>query len=136
MAPASLMFFVGGELVLCAALASLDIRTPFRISSLPKGVPIRPGIYTIAEDIIAVDAGAGRAYREALDARYQASPLFRRMLYQLNLFWVFETSSGAALPGWKPLLTASGYFSHDNSSCCNSGGLRSFGTSNSCLWHW
>ncbi len=88
MAPASLMFLVGGELAVFAAWASFGFRTPFRISSLPRGVVMRPGIYTIIEDIIAVDTGSGRLYREALDARYEASPLFRRMLYQLNLFWV------------------------------------------------
>lgn len=88
MAPASLMFLVGGELAALAAWAGLGFRTPFRISSLPRGVAMRPGIYTIIEDIIAVDTGSGRLYREALDARYEASPLFRRMLYQLNLFWV------------------------------------------------
>ena len=39
------------------------------------------------EDVIAVDTGAGRNYREALNNRYEASPLFRRMLSRLNWFW-------------------------------------------------
>ena len=53
---------------------------------------MRPGIYTTIEDVIAVDTGTGRLYREALDARYEASPLFRRMLRQLDLFWVDSSS--------------------------------------------
>ena len=51
-------------------------------------MPIRPGIYTIIEDIIAVDGGAGRQYRKALNERYEASPMFRRMLWKINLFWI------------------------------------------------
>jgi hypothetical protein len=39
------------------------------------------------EDVVAVNAGAGRPFREALAARYKASPRFRRMLYVQSLFW-------------------------------------------------
>ena len=48
---------------------------------------MRPGVYVMIEDVIAVDAGAGIRYREALNARYEASPYFRSMLAKLNLFW-------------------------------------------------
>ena len=87
---ASLMFLVGGQLILFILLGACRVQTPFRISSLPRGSPIRPGIYTVIEDVIAVDTGSGRAYREALNARYTASPMFRRMLYDLNLFWAIS----------------------------------------------
>lgn len=36
---------------------------------------------------MAVSAGAGRPFREALAARYKASPRFRQMLYAQSLFW-------------------------------------------------
>ena len=36
---------------------------------------------------MAVNAGAGRPYREALAARYHASVRFQRMLYVQSLFW-------------------------------------------------
>ena len=39
------------------------------------------------EDVVAVNAGAGRPFREALAARYKASPRFRRMLYIQSIFW-------------------------------------------------
>jgi hypothetical protein len=39
------------------------------------------------EDVVAVNASAGRPYREALSARYAASPRFRRMLLIQSWFW-------------------------------------------------
>ena len=41
----------------------------------------------LVEDVIAVDGGGGTAYRNALIARYEASPYFRTLLQQLNWFW-------------------------------------------------
>ena len=41
----------------------------------------------ITEDVIAVDTGAGRKYRKAISDRYEASPMFRKMLKDLDLFW-------------------------------------------------
>jgi hypothetical protein len=63
------------------------MRLPFRMSSHIKGSICPPITYTIIEDVIAVDAGAGKAYREALLQRYKASPRFRAMLIQLVWFW-------------------------------------------------
>lgn len=60
---------------------------PFRFSSTAKGASVRPGVYYIMEDCVAVNANAGRPYREALSARYEASPRFRRMLYNQSMFW-------------------------------------------------
>jgi hypothetical protein len=62
---------------------------PFRLSSLPAGHIAHPGIFTIIEDIIAVDGGGGVKFRAELVARYDASPLFRRMLHRLDGFWGF-----------------------------------------------
>lgn len=44
-------------------------------------------MYYFIEDVVAVNAKAGRPYREAFAARYQASPRFRQMLYKQSLFW-------------------------------------------------
>lgn len=60
---------------------------PFRFSSTAKGESVKPGVYYFMEDCVAVNANAGRPYREALHARYEASPRFRRMLYNQSLFW-------------------------------------------------
>ena len=62
-------------------------KAPFRLSSTPKGDKVRPGVYYIIEDIIAVNAGGGRPFREGLAARYEASPIFRKMLRDQSLFW-------------------------------------------------
>ncbi|KAL2045974.1 hypothetical protein ABVK25_011863 [Lepraria finkii] len=85
-APSFILFF-GGELLLFSIFSTLKIPNPFKISSQPKGALVRPGIYTVIEDVIAVGTGAGRAYRRAINDRYEASPMFRRMLWQLNMFW-------------------------------------------------
>ncbi len=60
---------------------------PFRISSTDKGEQVKPGVYYFIEDIVAVNANAGRPFREALAARYQASPIFRRLIKHQSLFW-------------------------------------------------
>ena len=83
----SFIFYFGIILLITSCLCACGAKAPFRISSTPKGASIRPTIYTIIEDVIGVDTGSGRRYRQALNARYQASPQFRRMLAQLNLFW-------------------------------------------------
>lgn len=85
-APSFIVFF-GGELLFFSILHTLHCQTPFQISSLPKGVPVRPMTYTILEDVIAVDTGAGRAYRKALNDRYEASHGFRVLLHRVDLFW-------------------------------------------------
>jgi hypothetical protein len=62
-------------------------KMPFRISSLPKGSLIAPATLSIIEDIVAVDGGGGQAYRLALMSRFDVSPIFRQLLWQMNLFW-------------------------------------------------
>lgn len=83
----SFIIFFGLMLLLTSSLSACGARAPFRISSVPKGALLRPTVYTIVEDVIGVGTGTGRRYREALNARYEASPRFRRVLAQLNLFW-------------------------------------------------
>lgn len=48
---------------------------------------MRPCTYVIIEDVLAVDTGLGRRYRKALSERYEASPTFRKMLRDMDLFW-------------------------------------------------
>lgn len=79
----------GGQLLLSFFAVLAGAKNIVRLSSLPPGSKTRPGSYTIIEDIVAVDGGGGRAFREALNTRYEASPLFRRMLHRLDGFWGF-----------------------------------------------
>ena len=85
-APSFIIFF-GTEASFFTILGALGYQTPFQMSSLPKGVPIRPLTYTILEDVIAVDTGKGRDYRQALNDRWEASPHFRTLLKRVDLFW-------------------------------------------------
>ena len=65
----------------------LHVRAPFRISSIAKGELVRPGIYTLLEDVVSVDLHGGYAFRARLNERWEESPLFRRLLYQLSILW-------------------------------------------------
>lgn len=84
--PTFVLFF-GFELTILSVLNACGVSAPFRISSVPKGQRIRPGVYTIVEDVISVDTGTSRHYREAIDARYEVSPRFQRMLQVVSWFW-------------------------------------------------
>jgi len=81
------MFAIGCELLLVDILRIMKVPAPCRISSLPQGAPLRPGIYAYIEDICAVDGSGGTEFRQRLNLRYQASKGFRTMLHRLTLFW-------------------------------------------------
>ncbi|KAI9724381.1 MAG: hypothetical protein M1812_000449 [Candelaria pacifica] len=83
----SVMFLVGYLILQADILYLLGYNTLIRISSTPKGAPHKPGLFPIIEDVVANDGGGGKLYREALIARYEASPLFRQMLVRLGFFW-------------------------------------------------
>ncbi|PHH75195.1 hypothetical protein CDD80_2577 [Ophiocordyceps camponoti-rufipedis] len=85
-APA-ILYCMGGTVALLTLFHAMGWPAPFRISSTGRGEAVLPGAYYFVEDLVAVNAAAGRPYREALAARYRASPRFRRMLYAQSLFW-------------------------------------------------
>lgn len=62
-------------------------KAPCRISNVQKGEPMPPLVLTLVEDIVSVDGGAGREYRDTLHARYAASPMFRKMIMRQTWFW-------------------------------------------------
>lgn len=72
-------------------------KAPFRLSSTGKGETVKPGVFYIVEDVVAVNAGAGRPYREAINARYDASPMFRRMMLDLSWAWCIPSIVIAAV---------------------------------------
>ncbi|KAK0384752.1 hypothetical protein NLU13_7230 [Sarocladium strictum] len=85
-APA-LLYCLGGWLLLLNLYNYFGWPAPFRISSTAKGEKVLPPVYYFMEDVVAVNASAGRPYREALASRYAASPRFRRMLLIQSWFW-------------------------------------------------
>jgi hypothetical protein len=83
----SMVLAFGVQMIIIDILRALKIPAPIRISSLPRGSALRPGIYSIIEDICAVDGTGGTEFRQRLNLRYQASHYFRQMLHRLTLFW-------------------------------------------------
>ena len=83
------MTLVGLEILLGAVAHRFapNQLSPIRMSSVPKGAPVRPAIYVIVEDIVAVNGGGGKAYRQAINARYEASPVFRQLLNEMSWLW-------------------------------------------------
>lgn len=67
---------------------------------------LRPAIYYIVEDVVAVDGNGGLEYREAWTKRYEASPVFRKMILELSIAWMlaFYVLAGVftALVFWLP----------------------------------
>jgi hypothetical protein len=90
-----MLYAFGTELLIVDALRYFQIPAPCRISSIPKGAQLRPGIYSIIEDVIAVDGSGGTDFREALNRRYEASHTFRAMLRRLGEFWAIGAESAA-----------------------------------------
>lgn len=93
----SMVFAFGVELLLIDGLRLAGVRAPVRISSLPRGSPLRPGIYSIIEDVVAVDGSGGTEFRQRLNLRYQASHYFRQMLHRLTIFWAVGACIVAAI---------------------------------------
>lgn len=91
----ALLLCLGGCLMAITIYHLAGLKAPFRLSSTAKGDPVNPGVYYIVEDIVAVNAGGGLPFREGLAARYEASPVFRKMMRDQSLFW----SIGAILVG-------------------------------------
>jgi len=89
MITSTVLFIMSTILISTFILYHARVKMPFRVSSLPAGHIAHPAVFTIIEDVVAVDGGGGIQYREELIARYDASPLFRRMLNHLDAFWGF-----------------------------------------------
>lgn len=85
----TMLFVLATELLVVDVLRAFHVPAPVRISSVPKGAQLRPGIYSLIEDICAVDGSGGTEFRTALDTRYAASHIFRAMLRRLGIFWAF-----------------------------------------------
>ncbi|KAF4632188.1 hypothetical protein G7Y89_g5935 [Cudoniella acicularis] len=83
-----LMCFLATLTLISLILNGLQVKLPFRFGSSDAGNVVRPAIYYIVEDVIAVDGNGGVEYREAFTARYDGSPLFRKMIWTLSLVWM------------------------------------------------
>lgn len=86
--PASLLLVqVGLQCLATGCMSAWRVPAVVRVSSLGRGEVQPPLVLTLLEDVVAVDLGAGRAYRQAVMARYRASKKFRHLIRELNWFW-------------------------------------------------
>jgi len=83
----AILFCLAGPIFFMSLYNAFGWKAPFQISSTKKGDVVLPGIYYIVEDIVAVNSGGGRPFREGWAARYNASPIFRKMLRDQSWFW-------------------------------------------------
>lgn len=106
----ALPFFVANlcvQLLLTEIMVALGLRNPITISSVARGEVARPALYTIVEDVVAVDGKQGIGFPRAWDARYRASPqgTMRRLLARLEWTWSLSgICLSAAVAGiiWSP----------------------------------
>ncbi|TVY69040.1 hypothetical protein LSUE1_G007555, partial [Lachnellula suecica] len=80
--------FLVGFACLTAAVSVFPFGLPFRVSSDAKGERCKPFAYYVLEDFVAVDAGQMRQFREELKARWEASPVFQRLMWDVNMWWL------------------------------------------------
>lgn len=93
----TMLYTFGTEMLIVDILRVFRVPAPFRLSSIPKGAQLRPCVYTLIEDICAVDGSGGTAFREALNRRYEASHIFRTMLRRLGVFWAVGAQAMAVV---------------------------------------
>ncbi|KAI0755392.1 hypothetical protein C8Q80DRAFT_1266854 [Daedaleopsis nitida] len=60
---------------------------PFRVSSMPPRTPLPPAVYTLVEDVVAVDGGGCVEFRQAWRIRYEHSAVMRRIVRTTALGW-------------------------------------------------
>ncbi|KAL5316980.1 hypothetical protein ACEPPN_016032 [Leptodophora sp. 'Broadleaf-Isolate-01'] len=82
-----LMYYLATLTALSLVLNLLSVKLPFRFGSMDAGAVVRPAIYYIVEDVVAVDGNGGVEYREAFGARYESGVAFRRMIRTLSVVW-------------------------------------------------
>jgi len=87
--PTSLLMYAVASLTLLSLTLNWSAwKLPFRFGSTEKGHVLKPAVFYIVEDVVAVDGAGKREYREAFNARYNASPVFRDMIWTLSVVWM------------------------------------------------
>lgn len=57
---------------------------------------VRPAIFYVVEDVVAVEGNGGAEYRSAFNERYASSPVFQAMIYNLSVVWMLVFYGAAA----------------------------------------
>jgi hypothetical protein len=83
----TICFYIGFLFVVSAILTDIRVKLPFNMSSTEKGTPWCPALLAFVEDAGAIEGQGGVDYRRNVMKRYEASPLFRRMILILTWAW-------------------------------------------------
>ena len=75
------------QMLILIPIRAMNVRAPFRFSSIATGEHLKPAVYVIAEDVVAVDAKQGDVFRAQWKARYEASAPFRTLLARMDWMW-------------------------------------------------
>ncbi|TID26311.1 hypothetical protein E2P81_ATG00786 [Venturia nashicola] len=87
--PAALLMFLVATLTFLSLLLNwLALKIPFRFGSVDKNNILRPAIFYIVEDVVAVDGEGGVEYRRAFNSRYEESHIFSDMIWELSVAWM------------------------------------------------
>lgn len=71
-----------------ALLSLIPFTSPVRINSEKSGHRMRPLVFYAAEDFFAVDGWQKRDFRIRYRERYDASIMFRKMIFEITVWWV------------------------------------------------
>lgn len=85
------------QLFVIGCMRASKAKSPFRVSSVEKSDYVRSGVYSIAEDIVAVDGERGQEYRKQLEDRYLASKPIQDLCLRLDFIWGITGMAVAAL---------------------------------------
>jgi hypothetical protein len=100
----SLLLLLASLLLLSLILNTLDIKAPFRLGSTGAGeAEVRPAIFYVVEDVVAVDGNGGHDFRTEFNARYTSSPIFRDTIYNLSVVWMlafYAVGAGLTVVIW------------------------------------
>ena len=75
MPPSTMLYAFGIQMLIIDIMRLAGMRAPLRISSLPRGSPLRPGIYSIIEDVCAVDGGGGTEFPATAQSQISSQSL-------------------------------------------------------------
>ncbi|RPA87357.1 hypothetical protein BJ508DRAFT_410864 [Ascobolus immersus RN42] len=85
--PSVLLAQIGPQFLVSAFCSYMKFKSPMRFSSSERGEIAIPAVFTCMEDIVAVEGGAGIAFRRAVKRRYQQSPRFRKHMLDMTVMW-------------------------------------------------
>ena len=87
--PASLLMYLVATLTLLSLVLNWSgWKVPFRFGSTAPNMPLKPAVFYIVEDVVAVDGHGGLDYRIAINERYYSSEVFQKLMWDVSVVWM------------------------------------------------